>query len=123
MGSQSLRSLELDARREVGIIVDDADIIRQAKETFEADWAKARSRETPAAVLQPDSDLALNTLDAPAEAAPALPPAATAELVKVAVKEAIKDAVLERLEPLANRAPIREAVKQAAREALHELGQ
>ena len=40
VGSQSLRALELDARREVGLIVRDADVVKRLQEIFEADWAK-----------------------------------------------------------------------------------
>jgi phosphatidylserine/phosphatidylglycerophosphate/cardiolipin synthase-like enzyme len=40
VGSQSLRALELDARREVGLIVKDSAIVKRLQETFEADWAK-----------------------------------------------------------------------------------
>jgi len=39
IGSQSLRPLELDRRREVGIIVGEKGVIRQFREIFEADWA------------------------------------------------------------------------------------
>ncbi len=39
LGSQSLRRLELDARREVGIIVDDAKVVEQLVSVFESDWA------------------------------------------------------------------------------------
>ena len=40
IGSQSLRTSELDKRREVGVIVRDASSARQFRETFEADWAR-----------------------------------------------------------------------------------
>ncbi len=40
VGSQSLRALELDARREVGLIVRDQKVIKQMQEVFEDDWAK-----------------------------------------------------------------------------------
>lgn len=40
MGSQSLRALELDMRREVGLIVRDARIVKGMMETFEQDWAR-----------------------------------------------------------------------------------
>jgi cardiolipin synthase A/B len=43
LGSQSLRQLELDARREVGLIVDDAGVLKQLMSVFESDWAAARS--------------------------------------------------------------------------------
>jgi cardiolipin synthase A/B len=40
VGSQSLRALELDGRREVGLIVRDAAIVRRLHEIFEEDWAR-----------------------------------------------------------------------------------
>ena len=39
IGSQSLRTLELDKRREVGIIVKNAKVVAEALKTFEEDWA------------------------------------------------------------------------------------
>jgi cardiolipin synthase len=41
VGSQSLRTLELDGRREVGLIVTDARIARKIRSVFEADWMRA----------------------------------------------------------------------------------
>jgi phosphatidylserine/phosphatidylglycerophosphate/cardiolipin synthase-like enzyme len=41
MGSQSLRKLELDGRREVGILVTDARIAKRMQAVFEADWKDA----------------------------------------------------------------------------------
>jgi cardiolipin synthase len=40
VGSQSLRKLELDKRREVGVIVKGATIVKEMIATFEADWAQ-----------------------------------------------------------------------------------
>jgi phosphatidylserine/phosphatidylglycerophosphate/cardiolipin synthase-like enzyme len=40
VGSQSLRRLELDKRREVGLFVHGAAIIKELIATFEADWAQ-----------------------------------------------------------------------------------
>jgi phosphatidylserine/phosphatidylglycerophosphate/cardiolipin synthase-like enzyme len=39
IGSQSLRKLELDGRREVGIIVSDERVAKKIRDVFEADWA------------------------------------------------------------------------------------
>jgi phosphatidylserine/phosphatidylglycerophosphate/cardiolipin synthase-like enzyme len=39
LGSQSLRKLELEKRREVGVIVNDAKVVRQMLSVFEEDWA------------------------------------------------------------------------------------
>ena len=41
VGSQSLRRLELDGRREVGILINDSRAIKQLLETFEEDWKEA----------------------------------------------------------------------------------
>jgi hypothetical protein len=40
VGSQSLRALELDGRREVGLIARDPKVVKRMQEVFEADWAK-----------------------------------------------------------------------------------
>ena len=40
VGSQSFRALELDGRREVGILTKDPKIVKRIAELFEADWAK-----------------------------------------------------------------------------------
>jgi len=40
IGSQSLRRLELENRREVGVIVTDAVVVSQLQEFFELDWSK-----------------------------------------------------------------------------------
>ena len=40
VGSQSLRALELDARREVGLIVRDVKVVKGMLESFESDWAR-----------------------------------------------------------------------------------
>lgn len=41
LGSQSLRKLELDGRREVGVIVNDARVAKKLLSVFEADWEHA----------------------------------------------------------------------------------
>jgi cardiolipin synthase len=47
VGSQSLRRLELDGRREVGIIVRNGGLVRRIQAVFEADWRK-KSRKKAA---------------------------------------------------------------------------
>ena len=44
IGSQSLRKLELDGRREVGVIVNDSRIAKKMLGVFEADWEKAKPK-------------------------------------------------------------------------------
>ena len=45
VGSQSLRKLELDRRREVGVIIRNPSIARQMLEVFEADWSASATAE------------------------------------------------------------------------------
>jgi len=40
IGSQSLRRIELDKRREIGLIVNDQSVVRALRQTFESDWAE-----------------------------------------------------------------------------------
>jgi cardiolipin synthase A/B len=40
VGSQSLRALELDGRREVGLFTKEANVVKRLVEIFEADWTK-----------------------------------------------------------------------------------
>jgi len=42
IGSQSLRKLELDGRREVGVVVNDERVARQIASVFEDDWTAAQ---------------------------------------------------------------------------------
>jgi phosphatidylserine/phosphatidylglycerophosphate/cardiolipin synthase-like enzyme len=52
IGSQSLRKLELDGRREVGVIVRDARIARKIQAVFEEDWKRKPSSKRAAKDLQ-----------------------------------------------------------------------
>jgi phosphatidylserine/phosphatidylglycerophosphate/cardiolipin synthase-like enzyme len=46
LGSQGLRSIELDRRREVGLVIRDRGAIKRFKDVYEADWAATeRGRE------------------------------------------------------------------------------
>lgn len=47
VGSQSLRRLELDGRREIGIIVNNTRIARKMQGFFEQDWASAKVTASP----------------------------------------------------------------------------
>ena len=43
IGSQSLRRLELEKRREIGVIIEDQSVVSEIKRTFEDDWAQTES--------------------------------------------------------------------------------
>jgi cardiolipin synthase len=56
LGSQSLRRIELDERREIGVIVTDGLVVKQMHSVFEEDWAQTDSgkRAANAAARAPD---------------------------------------------------------------------
>ncbi len=43
VGSQSLRRIELDKRREVGVLITNSAVARQLRSIFETDWAESES--------------------------------------------------------------------------------
>jgi len=43
VGSQSLRKLELEKRREIGVIIHDKRVVRQMQRVFEEDWSETDS--------------------------------------------------------------------------------
>jgi cardiolipin synthase len=104
VGSQSLRSEELDKRRELGLIIEDAKVVKILIDTFESDWAGTIVKERAASVNEP--------------AAPANEPAAvsvkeTAKAVQVFTKE---------LDPLSVsvKKAVRRAVAKAGDDVLHD---
>jgi cardiolipin synthase len=52
VGSQSLRALELDGRREVGILFRDPKVVKAMADLFEADWAKTEMGQKEIKVTQ-----------------------------------------------------------------------
>jgi hypothetical protein len=118
VGSQSLRAQELDARREVGIIVRDAKIAARLLKTFHDDWAQAQESKARAGedAVAP-SKLAKKVAKAVAEELPPIAPviegavhqingthgvdlnaAEMAETVNEAVKDAVKNLVRDIVE-------------------------
>jgi len=119
VGSQSLRGMELDERREVGLIFRDAHIAHKVRETFEEDWeaaeqmpeqpefeplptdliakkvAKAVSKELPP--VAPLLDGAVQELVGGLEEVDLIPEEVQ-QIVKGVVKEAVKEVVKDVLE-------------------------
>ena len=53
VGSMSLRRLELDGRREVGVIFTDAGVVKELISTFESDWAETDGAKLADEALEP----------------------------------------------------------------------
>lgn len=121
IGSQSLRELELDSRREIGIIFRNAEIAKQITRVFESDWKagvvatgdEADDIEKPPAakvakkvaksvtkVLPPVAPVVEDVMKqvVPAGNGFAIDHEEIEESVKIAVKQAVKQAVREAVE-------------------------
>jgi len=118
VGSQSLRALELDGRREAGILFRDLKVAAVIRETFEADWAAAESgpqeageqpvaehaaKKMAKAVVRELPDLAPVVNGVMQEVVGEVPvdPEQVQAVVKDAVKAAVKEAVAGILEDVA----------------------
>ena len=119
LGSQSLRKLELEARREIGIIVHDAKIAKQMAAVFDKDWSGA----TPTVAPSEMGDL----IDVPAKKVAKkvvkglnLIPAVEQVVDRVLEKKA--DAAVDPKELVEGvREAMREEVHAAVHSALHQL--
>ena len=59
VGSQSLRARELDARREVGLLTRDVDVVTRIAEIFEDDWSRTERGKEQQSVDSALADVAL----------------------------------------------------------------
>jgi len=109
VGSQSLRKAELDARREVGVIVRDAAVVKGIVKTFEADWS-VKPTEATAVAATPVKDLKKKLKATVAKLSPLDP----------VVKEAVDDVVLKEDNVNLNTQEVKETVAKAVKEAVRE---
>jgi cardiolipin synthase A/B len=127
IGSQSLRTLELDSRRELGLIVQDAKVVRTLVETFESDWAGANSRKESA----PAKEEALP--DEPRDDAPQQRQVTAKETEKAvqvftkelnpltdSVKKAVRKAVAKAGEDVLNDKDVKDTMKKVVKKAVKE---
>jgi cardiolipin synthase len=139
VGSQSLRTAELDFRREVGLIVRESTVVSKLIETFESDWTETGSKKaskstdvsaadadaTDAADGTEEADAAVSAKDAQ-KAVRAL----TKELspLSISVKKAVRTAVAKVGDDVLSdkgvkdtmKKVVKKAVKDAVKEAVHD---
>jgi phosphatidylserine/phosphatidylglycerophosphate/cardiolipin synthase-like enzyme len=133
LGSQSLRKLELEARREIGIIFHDKHVVKKLVSIFDTDWRNS----APALVADP----AMAMLEVPAKKVAKvvakrlevdakiekmldkvidsgkeipLEPEQVVETVRVAVREEVRDAVVQAVQELVTEAAHSGKPSQAA---------
>ena len=122
IGSQSLRGPELDSRRELGLIIQDAKAVKKLVDTFESDWnpehspvAKAKKEET-AVALEKETEKAVKVLTK--DLSPIVNDMKKA--VKLAVAKAGEDVLNDKGVKETMKRVVKKAVKDAVREAVQE---
>ena len=117
IGSQSLRELELDARREIGIILPDRKIIASVSKIFEADWSAATGPAKEATVEAPNATVAKAARKVAKSIAKDLPP------VGPVVERVIKEVAREDSEIELDHKEVQNAVRDAVRDAVKDAVQ
>jgi cardiolipin synthase A/B len=112
IGSQSLREVELDARREVGIIFRDQRVVHRLVHTFQEDWDLAGKAQQQKSETAPAAKAAKKVAKVVAKELPPVVPVLQAIMEEIAhthvdlnakaveqtVKDAVKEAVQEVME-------------------------
>jgi len=117
IGSQSLREVELDARREVGLILRERKVVHQLVQTFHEDWTSIEQAPTP----DPKEDAAPAARVAKKVAkvvARELPPMAA--VLNGAVKEMVGGKIDMELDIKEVEDTVKDAVKQVVKEVVRE---
>ena len=112
VGSQSLRAVELDKRREVGVIVGGAKTVRRLVDTFDADWSAKELSDNPEATAR---DLKRAVKSAAMELTSLSP------IVRDALRDVVEKTGCEDLDPKETQRSIKKAVKEAVRERVQEI--
>jgi cardiolipin synthase A/B len=115
VGSQSLRAVELDARREVGAIFRSAEIATRLLRTFEEDWSKADRQEQQDAAEEKGPDSVRIARRVAKAVAKEIPP--VAPLLDGVVRKVVGDEGKVEL----NEQEVEEMVKGAVKEAVREV--
>lgn len=131
VGSQSLRTAELDLRREVGLVVRDLHVVKKLIETFESDWTptkasvkRAPGKETDIPEAAPDK-AAVSGKDAQKAVrilTKELDPLAVSvkKAVRVAVAKVGQDVLSDKDVKATMKRVVKKAVKDAVKEAVHD---
>ncbi len=121
VGSQSLRSAELDSRREVGLIVRDAGTVKTLLDTFESDWKKTSAGAAKDAPPPKEAGDELPAEASPKEVAKAVKVfAKELEPLTVKVKKAVHKAVVQAGEDVLHDKSVKDTMKKVAKQAIKE---
>lgn len=121
VGSQSLRKLELDSRREIGIVVGDPTVVALLRKTFASDWKASEKLATKPAEIQVEK-VAKKLAERVHEELPVQPVIKrVAKAIKKTSKKKIPAKAAEKLVRSAVEITVKDAVKEAASEVVREV--
>ena len=121
VGSQSLREAELDSRRELGLIINEAKIVKQLMDCFEADWNSTDGPRDEAEKKEAEEPLKKDVQRAAKALAKELHPITAT--VKKAVKKVMADAGEETMGNKEVKSTVKKMVKKAIKEAVKEAAE
>jgi cardiolipin synthase len=121
IGSQSLREAELDSRRELGLIVNDAKVVKQLVDCFESDWTSTDGARDMAEKKETEEPLKKDVQRAAKALAKELHPLTAT--VKKAVKKVMADAGEATIENKEVKSTVKKMVKKAIKEAVKEAAE
>lgn len=117
VGSQSLRAAELDARREVGVMLTDKDIVHGIHKVFEGDWKEAKEvRKEPGVDVSQTEKLARRVAKAMTRELP--PVGEVIDALTGSRKKSMPGVDMDSLED-----SVRSAVKAVVLETIQEAGE
>jgi cardiolipin synthase A/B len=119
IGSQSLRQVELDARREVGIIFNDPKVVSRLGRIFEDDWAPAEVQVDQVVKGSETTPIAKAARKIAKTVARDLPP--VAPVLEQAVKKVVGGSAKVELDADEIEETVKEAVKEAVSEAVKDV--
>lgn len=122
VGSQSLRAAELDSRREVGVILHDADAAKIIAATFEKDWTDALGAQAESSYedAAPAEKVAKKVAKSVIKSLPPVTPALEIAVKKVVGREVEVELDSEELEETVKKA-VTEAVKDVVSGLVEEV--
>lgn len=112
LGSQSLRTAELDARREVGVIFKSPEAVSLVAKTFESDWAEAEKVKASGEEKPPASKVAKRVAKAVTK---------NLEPVGPSLEIAVKEIVGREIDIPVNGDELESTVKDAVMQAVKEV--
>ena len=114
IGSQSLRHIELDARREVGVIFRDRKVVSALHKTFHEDWESVKNLTSQDAKkgAEPHAKVAKRVAKAVADDLPPMTPL---------VKEMVKQVTGRNGAAALNVADVQDTIKAAVKDAVKEF--